>query len=95
MKSSKVGLIGLAAGFIILAGAYVFAGCGKHPDGAGWINGRVMTDDKHGNHSYYIYVTEYEPDENGETVIKCYELTEEQYNNYQYGDEYIPGEVIK
>lgn len=43
------------------------------------------TDDTHS-----IYVVEYEPDANGNDVVKCYDVPEDVYCSLKAGDEYVP-----
>ena len=91
MKNSKVAIAGLVAGAAVCALAFALQACQTYPKGAGAVITRTIGKEiNNGQDFYSIYVREFEPDENGNEVIKCYEVSEEEYIRLTLGDTYIP-----
>lgn len=85
--------IGFIASLIILSVAVGgLQGCAKaHPEHAGRVMTRLVSkglNDADSTHS--IYVLEYEPDDEGKEVIRCYDVPEDVYYSLAPGDEYVP-----
>ena len=83
-KYPKTAMIALAVGVGILAGAYMLAGCGSPK---AFVTSKLHSEDNSGNAYYYVYATEVE---DGEAIIKCYEVTKDKFENLEVGDDFTP-----
>ena len=89
-KTLTIGFIASLVTLSVAVGG--LQGCKKtYPEHAGRVITRLVGTDMRDKEEFYsIYVMEYEPGENGEEVIKCYEVSEEEYHSLEPGDEYVP-----